>query len=625
MSFKLKASRAALIAVMALILTACGSSSEESSDASADQPVLSGTEAAEFADGYPLPDCTGQDPSSCTYPGFNPALDGFSFENWGEEPGELGASDMIALFGRKNVCASGSGNSCVLYPAAKQWVEQVNEGMSGGRCEGMAVTAELIHGGYLEPSDFDPNATSTFDLTKDNPAVSNTIEYFWATQMVTPVQKEYQRFQRLQPSQIAAELAEGLQNGAGYTLGIYSDAGGHAVNPFAVTNEGDLIAIHVYDNNYPGTVQRVMIDPDSESWSYASGTTNPAEQSSGWEGGQGSIELTPMDVRLGTPFPAPFEDGKGGGKTSQLMLTSPDPSAKLGFDLTIGGTVYDTSEPDSKLRPLPVGVGVRTVRSATGVMDGNWVLVTIDREKVGAFEATIALQGQPTDSIPVTMSIDDPESARVTVRAVADSTETEPVSFEVASNGAVNVSAAPEANATVNVANGLNGANFDLPDGVDMLVDSLDADGESEITYIDDESGEVLGEFYLDDESDSGFVTEIDTEFQLGEDGELGFFEYTEERVAAEEVDEDWIESVDGSAYLESESGDEDSGNEDSGNDDSGNDESDYDDSGNDDSGTEDSGNDDSGADDSGADESDYDDSGADESGADESGADELE
>jgi hypothetical protein len=167
MSFRLKASQAALIAVMALILTACGSSSEDSSDASADQPVLSGTDIAEFANGYPLPNCTGQDPSSCTYPGFDPASDGFSFENWGLEAGELGASDLIALFGRKNVCASGSGDSCVLYPAAKQWVEQVNEGMSGGRCEGMAVTAELIHGGYLEPSDFDPNATSTFDLTKE--------------------------------------------------------------------------------------------------------------------------------------------------------------------------------------------------------------------------------------------------------------------------------------------------------------------------------------------------------------------------------------------------------------------------------------------------------------------------
>ena len=565
--------RTTLAAVMALVLTACGSSTQES----ADQPVLGDSEAVEFADSYPLPNCSGKDSSSCTYGGFDPALDGFSFENWGTESGALGASDLIALFGRKNVCASGSGNNCVLYPAAQQWVEQVNEGMSGGRCEGMAATAELIHGGYLAPSDFDPNATSTFDLTKDNPTVTNTIEYFWATQMVAPVQKEYQSSQKLQPSKIAAELAEGLLNEAGYTLGIYSDGGGHAVNPFAVTKEGDLIAIHVYDNNYPGKAQRVMIDPDSETWSYASGTTNPAEQSSGWSGGQGSIELTPMNVRLGTPFPAPFKDSKGGGKTSQLMLTSPDPSAQLGFSLTIDGTEYNTNDPDSKLRLPPVGVVVRTVRSAEGVMDGSWTMVTVDREQVGAFEATIALQGEQTASVPVTMSIDDPSSPRVTTRAFADSSDAEAVSFEVARDGAVNVSAAPEANATVNVANGLNGANFELFEGVSMRVDSLDDDGFSEITYIDDESGDVLGEFDLSDESDNGSVTEIEADFAIDEDG-TGSFEVTEEEVRAEEVDEDWIDLVEGS----DEPGNDEPGNDEPANDEPANDEPANDEPGND-------------------------------------------
>ena len=565
--------RTTLAAVLAFVLTACGSSTQDS----ADQPVLGDSDAVEFADSYPLPNCTGQDSSSCTYGGFDPAVDGFSFENWGTVPGQLGASDLIALFGRKNVCASGSGNNCVLYPAAQQWVEQVNEGMSGGRCEGMAVTAELIHGGYLEPSDFDPNATSTFDLTKDNPTVFNTIEYFWATQMVAPVQKEYQSYQKLQPSQIAAELSKGLKNEAGYTLGIYSDAGGHAVNPFAVTKEGDLIAVHVYDNNYPGKTQRVMIDPDSETWSYASGTTNPAEQSSGWSGGQGSIELTPMNVRLGTPFPAPFKDSKRGGKTSQLMLTSPDPSAQLGFALTIDGTEYNTNDPDPKLRLPPVGVVVRTVRSAEGVMDGSWTMVTVDREQVGDFEATIALQGGQTASVPVTMSIDDPGSPRVTTRAFADSSDADAVSFEVARDGAVNVSAAPEANATVNVANGLNGANFELFEGVSMRVDSLDDDGFSEITYIDDESGDVLGEFDLSDESDNGSVTEIEADFTIDEDG-TGSFEVTEEEVRAEEVDEDWIDLVEGS----DEPGNDEPGNDEPGNDEPANDEPANDEPGND-------------------------------------------
>jgi hypothetical protein len=617
MNFKSVTARAALVAVMALVLTACGSNSKES----ADQAVIGNSDTVEFADGYPLPNCTGQDSSSCTYGGFNPEVDGFSFANWGSEAGALGASDLIALFGRKNVCASGSGDNCVLYPAAQQWVEQVNEGMSGGRCEGIAATAELIYGGYLEPSDFDPNATSTFDLTKDNPAVSNTIEYFWATQMVAPVQNAYQGSQKLQPSQIADELAKGLLNEAGYTLGIYSDLGGHALNPFAVTNEGDSIAIHVYDNNYPGTVQRVMIDPDLETWSYAAGTTNPAEQTTGWEGGQGTIELTPMDVRLGTPFPAPFKDSKRGGKTSQLMLTSPDPSAKLGISLTIDGTEYNTGDPDAKLRLPPVGVVVRTVRSAEGVMDGNWTIVTVDREQVGDFEATIALQGQPTESVPVTMSIDDPGSPRVTTRAFADSSDAEAVSFEVARDGAVNVSAAPEANATVNVANGLNGANFELFEGVSMRVDSLDDDGVSEVTYIDDETGEFLGEFDLSDESDNGSVTEIEADFTIDEDG-TGSFEVTEEEVRAEEVDENWIELVEGATDPESGFGNDEPANDESGNDGGGGG-AESDESGNDEPANDEPGNDEPGNDEPGNDEPANDGGGDDEPGNDEPANDE--
>ena len=598
MMMKPIAVRAALIAVTALILSACGSTTQDSSDSpeSADQTRLGGNGELAFANSHPLPNCAGQDPSSCTYVGFDPAVDGFSFENWGSEPGNLGASDLIALFGRKKVCASGSGSECVLYPAAKQWVEQINEALAGGRCEGMAVTSELIHGGYLDPSDFDPNATNTFDLTKDNPAVTSTIEYFWATQAVAPVQQAYQRYQKYQPSRIAAELVKGLQNGAGYTLGIYSPAGGHAVTPFAVTDEGDLIAIHVYDNNYPGTVQRIMIDPDSESWSYAMGSTNPQAPTGGWEGGIGTIELTPMVSRLGTPFPAPFEDKRRGAKTSQLMLTSPDPDAGLGVLLTIGDTVYDTRDANVA---LPEGVSVRSIRGTEAVLGGNWLSMTIDREIVGGFEAAVAQQNEQAASIPITMSVDDPTSPRTTVRAAHN--DQSDVFFGVSPNGAVDVAATNQANAEINVANGLNSANFDLPEGVSMRVDSRDADGVSDITYFDSEDGEVIGEYPLDEESDSGFVTEIDAEFQPGEDGELGDFDVTEERVEAEEIDEDFIDSVEEPFDPASELGDDDSGAEDSGSGDAGADDSGADDSGAEDLGSGDAGADDSGAEDSGA------------------------
>ena len=502
--------------------------------------------AGESSNSYGLPDCTGQDSGSCSYDGFNPAVDGFSFENWGGA-GNLGATDLIAMFGRKKVCASGTGNECVLYPAAQQWADQVNESMAGGHCEGMAVTSELIHGGYLAPSDFDPAAKTTFDLAQDNPVVSGTIEYWFATQNVEPVQRAYQAFQQKEPTQIAAELALGLQSGAGYTLGIYSPDGGHAVTPIAVTNEGDLIAIHVYDNNYPGTVQRIMIDPRSEQWSYGAGSTNPQAPTNGWEGGIGTIELTPMASRLQTPFPAPFTDKKGGGKTSQIMLTSPDPDARLGVLLTIDGKVYDTRDASVV---LPAGVNIRSTVGSSPVLLGNWMSMTIDRDQVGPFAAEIARQGDETSPIPVTMSIDDPTSPRVTLRAIDDNQGA--MVFDVARDGALDLKVAAATSAAVNVANGLNGANFPLPGGVNMRVLPIE-NGVAEIGFFD-EDDRLIGKFPLSDESESGSVTEIQAEFQPGEDGEQGYFEVTEQEIAPEEVDEgelSWLKELNeaGEAY----------------------------------------------------------------------------
>ncbi|MFZ4497548.1 MAG: hypothetical protein ACOYN7_08875 [Candidatus Nanopelagicales bacterium] len=580
--------------------------------------------ASESSNSYGLPDCTGQDSGSCSYAGFNPAVDGFSFENWGGA-GNLGATDLIAMFGRNKVCASGSGNECVLYPAAQQWADQVNESMAGGHCEGMAVTSELIHGGYLAPSDFDPAAKTTFDLKQDNPVVSGTIEYWFATQNVEPVQRAYQAFHKKEPSQIAAELALGLKSGAGYTMGIYAPDGGHALTPIAVTNEGDLIAIHVYDNNYPGTVQRIMIDPRSEQWSYGAGSTNPQAPTNGWEGGIGTIELTPMESRLQTPFPAPFTDKKGGGKTSQIMLTSPDPDARLGVLLTIDGKVYDTRDSSEV---LPAGVNIRSTVGSSPVLRGNWMSMTIDRDQVGPFAAEIARQGDETAPIPVTMSIDDPTSPRVTLRAIDD--DQGAIVFDVARDGALDMKVAAATSAEVNVANGLNGANFPLPGGVNMRVQPFE-NGVAEIGFFD-EDDRLIGEFPLSDESESGAVTEIQAEFQPGEDGEQGYFEVTEEEVAPEEVDEaelSWLKELNevaeadetfasGNDYTAGDTG----GSDDSAGDNTGGGDDNADDTGGGDDNADDTGGSDDNADDTGgSDDNTGDDAGGSDDNADDTGS----
>jgi hypothetical protein len=519
-----------------MVLGACGSSESTTIG------EKSGDVVGYDAESYPLPGCSLEDPASCTFEGFDPSVDGFGFENWGA-PGELGATEMIALFGRDEVCANGGSGDCALYPAAQQWVDQVNEAMSGGHCEGMAVLSRLIYDGGANLADFDPAAGSTFDLSRENPTVSSAIEYWWATQMVQPVQEAFQSYQKLEPSEIATRLAEGLGSGAGYTLGIYSDQGGHAVTPIAVTDEGDSIAIHVYDNNFPGTVQRILIDPEAEQWSYAMGSTNPQAETGGWGGGQGTIELTPMKSRVAKPFPSPFGDAEEGGKTSHIMVTSADRDAEFQVVLTVDGRLYDTRDPGVS---LPDGVHVRSVLGSSQLLAGNWSSITVDRAKVKTFSMALAAGGDEAATVPVTMSVDGGEMPRTTVRYEWDLEPQgvyEPMTVDADGNVAIDF--ADMGGAVVNVSNGLNSANLPvsdamIADGLSLEVGALDGDGTSTIDF-ENEDGESLGEYELGDDSETGEVTEILAEF----DPESGEFEETMSEIDAVPVDTEAI------AFLE--------------------------------------------------------------------------
>jgi hypothetical protein len=531
---------------MALILAGCGSSTSESAGAQNQQP-LGAVEPANPAAGYPLPDCTGLDPASCSYDGFDPDVDGFGFENWGEV-GNLGATELIALFGRKNVCASGSGSSCVLFPAARQFAAQVNEAMAGGHCEGMAVMAARLFLGYDNLADLDPAATSTFDLARETPAVSQAIETWWATQMLPPVQRAFQEYQTYQPSEISAALADGLARGVGFTMGIYSDAGAHAITPIGVTELEGKLAVSVYDNNFPGTVQRILIDPEAETWSYAMGSTNPEEAAAVWEGGQGTIELTPMESRS-LPGESPFTDevvkGAAGNKTSQLLVTSPDPSTRLGLQLAIGGTTYDLSDPTTD---LPDGVIARSTLGS--VLAGKGLAVSVDRNKVGAFTAALSTPDAQAGSAPVTMSIDDPNSPRVTLRGVVEQGAGNSASFNVGKGGRVTVDPAEIGGAEVNVSNGLSSADFDLPEGVDMSVSARDGDGATDIEYIN-EDGEAIGAYQLEYETEDGNVVDIVADF----DETSGDFDVTEEAAEAEDVDPALLKALEDDLVDEGETG----------------------------------------------------------------------
>jgi hypothetical protein len=402
--------------------------------------------------------------------------------------------------------------------------------------------------GYDNLADLDPAATSTFDLARETPAVSQAIETWWATQMLPPVQRAFQEYQTYQPSELAAALADGLARGVGFTMGIYSDAGAHAITPIGVTELEGKLAVSVYDNNFPGTVQRILIDPEAETWSYAMGSTNPEEAAAVWEGGQGTIELTPMESRA-LPGESPFTDevakGTTGNKTSQLLVTSPDAGTRLGLRLAIGGTTYDLSDPTTD---LPDGVIARSTLGS--VLAGKGLAVSVDRTKVGAFTAALSTPDAQAGTVPVTMSIDDPGSPRVTLRGVVDQGTGMSASFRVGKGGRVTVDPAEIGGAEVNVSNGLSSADFDLPEGVDMSVSARDGDGATDIEYIN-EDGEAIGAYQLEYETEDGNVVDIVADF----DETSGDFDVTEEAAEAEDVDPALLKALEDDLVDEGETG----------------------------------------------------------------------
>ncbi|CAB4931876.1 MAG: hypothetical protein F2836_03725 [Actinobacteria bacterium] len=386
----------------------------------------------------------------------------------------------------------------MLFPAAQQWATQVNEAMTGGHCEGMAVMAQRLFTNTASLADLDPAAAMTFDLAKDDPDVTGAIDFWWTTQMFVPVQEAYMAFHEYEPSEIAKDLAAGIAAGKNYTLAIYSDKGsGHSITPFAVVFDGKTYAISVYDNNYPGTVQQIIVDPEAERWSYAAGATTPGAPTDGWEGGKGKIDLTPMAARS-VPTSAPFADSatKGSvtarGSLSNLLVTSADPDTQVGFTLTIDGKTYDTTDPNTV---LPDGVYARPLLGAG--MSGNGTSVIIDRERVPEFGADGVARSRATDeardNANFTMSIDSDGAPRVTVRTSTGPRPDERPTFNANDQGGVEVAPPPGREARVNMANGSSSFDAPVPDGGSFNIGPNNRRGEAPVGFSDSEGRQQPG------------------------------------------------------------------------------------------------------------------------------------
>lgn len=510
-----------LVAGIGLLASACGggqSANEPSGPVVAD--VAQATCTGPVRDGIAL------DPTAvaCADNGFQPADDEFTFPNWGGA-GQVDAASLVALFGPDAVCADQTASSCTLFPAARDWLAQINDAMAGGRCEGMAVLSARLDAGTDAASTLQSGAQDASDLTQDTPPVTRTIEYWWTTQFLPEVADPTAQVRSQQPADLVAALIQGLQEGKGYTLGMYFNGSGHAVTPFAVSQVGDTYDIAIYDNNFPSTIGHVLVDAATQTWTYDQATVNPGVQQQAWTGtGPGSLDLTAMQWRNG-PFTAPFADTSAGDTAKDgertILVTgrgaATEDNDSVGALVTVGNATFDTLDAKAS---LPNGISITQVRGRSTIV-GVQIKATAEAGTVSVQPRIVrtapsAPTGREAVAGTAWVSVDAVGAPRVTARAKLSTNAGFTATAD--SSGAAAVRTDPGTKAQVSVANGRR--SFSLRMRGDELLDVQPAEnGDADISLVD-EAGDELS-YVLDDETDGGVLDEVadvvDGEFSIEE------------------------------------------------------------------------------------------------------------
>jgi hypothetical protein len=238
--------------------------------------------------------------------GFRPARDGFSFENYGTSNNANLSPQQVRMLYGSGVCAfvTKSGQ-CVLTPPGLVWLQQANQSMNGGHCEGFSVLSLLLFRGLYPP--FGPGPTSGLKL-KGDVALQRTIAYAFMYQNLPAV---IDQSVKGTPNHVLRFLisALGRRGGESYGLGIYKRdrSGGHEITPYAVDDRGGgRFDVLLYDNNWPGVTRRLHVNTRADTWSYQA-STNPRAPGSLYEGDAKTktLELDPLTPGLGV-HPCPF-------------------------------------------------------------------------------------------------------------------------------------------------------------------------------------------------------------------------------------------------------------------------------------------------------------------------------
>jgi hypothetical protein len=276
-----------------------------------------------------------------------PTPHGYSFANFAASasPEEFNADDLVKMFGSE-ACAGGVTSPCDPIAEAAAWARMVNQARSSGHCEGIVVEASQRFELSLLPP--------TVDLVNEGEVTHEIIRTF-ATQFLPEVQEETIDWGKQSLKKIIGELIESFKTGkAKYSMGLYTDQGGHAVLPYAIEfPTAESARIQLYDSNWPGKNRFVDVDLKAEQWTFSFSGPDPENDPNAWTGGKGYMDLTSLDTRGNST--CPFCASKSKVKNSLIVISSVDTN----------WSVSNENGSYSPSRNLPVkGITARPIRGS---------------------------------------------------------------------------------------------------------------------------------------------------------------------------------------------------------------------------------------------------------------------
>ena len=414
------------------------------------------------------------DGKMCVDNGFRVKADDFSFSNWGRSTtadANVTIQTLVDLFGHSAVCIDGPSTECVMRPTTVQKLEEWNNALAGGRCEGLATLSTRFLLKLDDPTTFSPTATRVADLQRGNQLLDSTIVYWWATQFLTEVSDRAATSRTKSPLQLVDDLIQGLANGVGYTVGLYFGSSGHAVTPFAVTHRGEDFIIHVYDNNFPSVRKEIAVNSTTNSWTYSAARAQPDGNNVDWTGTTGTLELTPMSSRKG-PFKCAFCSTSAASTDTVLTIASRDPAA--------AGYTFITTRDGQRIEASPDSV-INTITGSTynisKGLGGGMVTIHIPNT-ITDFDVEVRRGSSVIPAADVVVAIQRPNMANIQVsgdlaHTVVGSSSKSTTLIAVRSDS-TSVSAPEENSARLSIAAGGQLSRTELPQGHTLLIHQIE-------------------------------------------------------------------------------------------------------------------------------------------------------